>query len=88
MSVGHAARILEAGGIATVVIAAKTFLPLMEGMRLPRLLLSAHPMGRPLGAPGNVERQRDVILVALEMLQNAEGGGTIVEMPGKYVVKS
>lgn len=84
MSVGHAARVLESGGIATVVIAAKAFRALMEGMRIPRLLLTAHPMGRPLGAPGDVERQREVILTALEMLQNAQDGGTIMQMPGLY----
>jgi hypothetical protein len=57
---------------------------LMEGMRLPRLLLTAHPMGRPLGAPGDVVRQREVLLAALAMLQDAQSGGTLIEMPGNY----
>ena len=58
----------------------------MEGMGLPRLLLTSHPMGRPLGAPGNVERQRSVLLTALDMLQTVEAGGVIREMPGKYIL--
>lgn len=56
----------------------------MEVMALPRVLLTPHPMGRPLGAPGDRERQREVIMAALDLLGEAESGGTIVELPGRY----
>ncbi len=83
MSVGHIARLLEEAGIATVVIAARPFKPRLIPMSLPRLLLTPHPMGRVLGAAGDVERQREVLLAALELLENAEAG-QVVEMSGRY----
>jgi len=82
--VGHVARLLEQAGIPTVIIAARPFRPRMEGMQLPRLLLTPHLMGRPVGAPGDKAGQRRTILAALDLLEKAEGGGTIVELPGRY----
>ena len=79
---GHIARLLEEAGIPTVIIATRAFRPRMEVMRLPRLLLTPHLMGRPLGPPGHVVRQKEVILAALKLLESAERGGTIVEMSG------
>ena len=84
MSVGHLARLLEEAGISTVIIAARAFRPRMEIMSLPRLLLTPHLMGRPIGAPGDAPRQREVILEALGLLNGAKSVGTIVEMPGEY----
>ena len=84
VSVGHVARLLEEAEIPTVIIAARAFRPRMEVMQLPRLLLTPHLMGRPLGAPGDINRQRETILAALDLLQNAKRGGTIVELPGEY----
>jgi hypothetical protein len=43
-------------------------------------------MGRPVGAPGDVVRQRQVILAALRLLEEAPGGGSIVELPERYRV--
>ncbi len=84
MSVGHVARLLEQAGIPTVIIAARPFRPRLEGMQLPRLLLTPHLLGRPVGAPGDKAGQRKTVLAALELLEKAEGGGTIVELPGRY----
>jgi len=78
--VGHIARLLEAAGISTVVIATRVFRPRLEIMTLPRLLLTPHLMGRPLGSPGDAARQREVIIAALELLESAEQGGTIAEL--------
>lgn len=84
VSVGHVARVLEANGIPTVMVAVKTFRPRLEPMKVPRLLLTPHPMGRTLGAPGNRERQRATILAALRLLETATLGGTIVELTEPY----
>jgi len=84
VSVGHVARLLEEAGISTVIIAARAFRPRLEVMTLPRLLLTPHLMGRPLGPPGDCERQRATILAALALLESATEAGTIVELEGTY----
>ncbi len=84
MSVGHVARLLEAAGILTVIIAARTFRPRLEPMRLPRVLLTPFPMGRPLGAPGDGEVQREVVLAGLRLLETAVSNNTILEIPPPY----
>ena len=81
MSVGHFARLLETVGIATVIVAARAFKPRMEVMALPRLLLTPHLMGRPLGLAGDVETQRAVLKTALNLFGSATTGGTIIEFP-------
>ncbi len=84
MSVGHVARLLEEVGISTVIIAAQAFSFRMEKMMLPRMVMTPHPMGRPLGAPGDGTRQRDCILAALALLENADQPGSIYDMLGSY----
>ncbi len=84
---GHLARLLEEGGIATVVVAAQPFRRRLLAMSLPRLVFTPHPMGRVLGAPGDAARQRVVILAALELLQSATQGGTVLELPGTYAFR-
>jgi hypothetical protein len=78
--VGHIARLLEAAGIPTVIIASRVFRSRLEILTLPRLLLTPHLMGRPLGSPGDVARQREVIIAALELLESTAQGGTIIEL--------
>ncbi len=73
---------LEEAGIATVIVAAKAFRPRMEPMNLPRLLLTPHLMGRPLGLAGDAETQRAVLQAAFDLLETATAGGTIVEFTG------
>lgn len=84
MSVGHVARALEASGIPTVTLMVGAFRHLAETMSLPRVLVTPHPMGRPLGAPGDVQRQRDVIEDALSLLETATAGGTVIERDAPY----
>ena len=84
VSGGHIARVFEAAGLPTVVVASGVFGAQLAPMRLPRLLLTRHIMGRPLGPPGDAERQREVLRAALDLLQNAPGNGALVEMPGQY----
>ena len=51
---------------------------------MPRLLLTEHLMGRPLGAPHNKTRQREVIDAAIHLLENASEAGTIEVMDGSF----
>lgn len=86
VSVGHVARLLEEGGIATVIVAIDAFRSRLESMTPPRVLFTPHLMGRPLGAPGDVERQRATLLAALHLLADAQSSGTFLELPGAYRV--
>ena len=81
---GHLARVLEEAGLATVVIGTNAFRDRLAAMRLPRTVITRHPMGRPLGAPNDRETQRKVILAALELLESARQSGVIVDLPGSY----
>ncbi|MCP3951955.1 MAG: hypothetical protein GY697_07020 [Desulfobacterales bacterium] len=78
---GHVARILEAAGIATVIIATRVFEKRMRMMALPRVLLTPYLMGRPVGPPGNKDAQRASVLAALALLDNAQQVGTVENLP-------
>lgn len=84
MSVGHLARLLEEAGIPTVIIAIRAFMDQLQRMTLPRVLITPHLLGRPLGPPGDNDRQRASILAALDLLENAGQVGAMVELPGRY----
>ena len=77
MSVGHVARLLEEAGIATVIIASRVFEKRMRMMTLPRVLLTPFLMGRPVGPPGNLNRQHATVLAAIDLLDNAQQAGTV-----------
>jgi len=49
-----------------------------------RILLTPHPMGRPLSAPNDDQRQRSVLEAGLRLLETATSGGTIVEYEEPY----
>ncbi len=70
--------------MATVVVAVRAFEARLRAMALARVVLTPHLMGRPLGAPGDSERQRATLRAALDLLDRATEGGTIVRMPGAY----
>ena len=80
MSVGHIARLLEEAGTPTVVVGIKAFRPTMEVMSLPRVVVTSFLMGRTLGHPGERNQQRQVLLTALELLESAEQGGSLIEI--------
>lgn len=88
MSVGHVARALEEAGIPTVTVMVKAFQHRAEQMLFPRTLLTRFPMGRPLGAPNDRERQSDVVTTALAMLQAVEEAGAIQHYPHRYRVSA
>ena len=84
VSVGHVARALEDAGTATVVVMVRSFRHVAERMALPRVVITRHPMGRPFGAPGDVERQTEVLDAALSLLDSAVGGPSQVELEPPY----
>jgi hypothetical protein len=84
VSVGHVARLLEEGGIATVIAGIRAFRPSLEAMTPPRVLVTPYLMGRTLGAPGDRDRQCAAVVAALELLKEAKQPGTFVELPDAY----
>jgi len=81
VSVGHVARLLEEGGIATVIIAVKAFRRVLESMTVPRAVITPYPMGRPIGFPRDVPRQKASLRAALHLLETAERPGSIIDLP-------
>lgn len=55
-----------------------------RNMRLPRTVVTRHPMGRPMGAPGDQDRHDAVISKALELLEEATGPGAAEELDARY----
>ncbi len=72
MSVGHVQRAIETAGIPTINVSVQSFGHIAELMSVPRALITQHPLGRPLGAPGDAERQRAVVERALGLLASTE----------------
>ncbi len=68
---GHVQRAIEEAGIPTVSVYVRSFGHIPELMGLSRSLVTRHPMGRPLGAPGDSGRQRAVVEAALALLDSA-----------------
>ena len=81
---GHLARLIEEAGIPTVAIYVRAFAHVAEAMRLPRVLVTQHPVGRTLGAPNDVDRQREVLGRALELLDTATAGPKLLELDLVY----
>ncbi len=82
MSVGHVQRAIEAAGIPTVGIYVRSFGHVPELMGVARALITQHLMGRPLGAPGDGERQLAVVRSALALLER--DGRSITEFPAPW----
>lgn len=83
MSVGHVQRAIEQAGIPSVSVYVKSFAHVAEFMSTPRTVVVSHPMGRPLGAPFDAERQRAVVGAALALLESAREP-THLELPDSY----
>jgi D-proline reductase (dithiol) PrdB len=72
-------RYLEANGIPTVMIAAAR--DIVEHCGVARLLHVDFPLGNPCGEPYDVEQQRAIFEMALELLETETGPRTTVEAP-------
>ncbi len=76
---GHVARLAEEAGIATVVVAVNAFENRLRKMVVPRVLLTPFLMGRPLGKPGDLNTQKAIVTKALNLLEKAQKGGSVVQ---------
>ena len=79
-SVGLVARALERAGIPTVCVFVAAFRHVAGRLRLPRVLVTPHLMGRTVGPAGDRHRQREVVRAALDLLVNADGPETVREL--------
>ena len=84
MSVGHFARILEERGISTVAIYIRAWKHRSAELKVPRTLVTQHPMGRTVGGPFDAERQSAVVRAALRLLESAGGNGALEVFPDRY----
>ena len=84
VSVGHVARSIEAHGVATTAIFIEAFEVHARQMRLPRVLLTPNPMGRPVGPPHRAEAQRDAVRAALDLIDSAPGPETVARLSAPY----
>jgi hypothetical protein len=73
---------MEEAGMPTVSVYVKSFGHIPGLMGLSRSVITQHPMGRPLGAPGDGARQRAVVELALDLLSRTEQ--SIVEFTEPY----
>jgi hypothetical protein len=73
------ARILEAAGLATILVTPMPFWA--EKIGVPRTLAVEFPFGHALGQPHDAVQQTRVIRQALAVLETARAPGTIVHSP-------
>jgi D-proline reductase (dithiol) PrdB len=71
--------IIEKSGIATVSIS--LLLDVTQRVEPPRVLAVDKPLGYPFGEPNNAERQKRVLLAALNLLSCAVAESLIVAFP-------
>ena len=78
-SVGLVARSLEENGLSTVVL---TMVPeFNREIGIPRVAAIEYPFGRIVGEVNDAVGQRQVLLSALSVLENAERPGEVVHLP-------
>jgi hypothetical protein len=80
--VGLIQRMAEEAGIPTISMGNAP--DRMAHIKPPRALLVKFARGSMLGEPGNVQRQRRIILDALDSLQTMTEPGTIRELPYRW----
>ena len=78
-SVSLAARMLEAQGIATVVMGCAK--DIVEYVGVPRLLFSDFPLGNAAGRPNDTNSQAFTLELALRVLETAPSARTTVQSP-------
>jgi D-proline reductase (dithiol) PrdB len=76
------ARLLEADGIATVVMGCAK--DIVEHVGVPRLLFSDFPLGNPAGRPGDIASQDLTLDLALRLLEVAPAARTTLQSPLRW----
>ena len=77
-----AARYLEENGIPTVVFGCAR--DIVEHCGVPRFVFSDFPLGNPTGKPYDLDMQRAVLSLGLDLLVNATVPGTTVVTPYEW----
>ena len=72
-------RHLEANGIPTVVVGSAR--DIVEECGVARFLFSDFPLGNPCGRPYDLEMQRAIVGMALDLLEGARVARTTVQTP-------
>jgi D-proline reductase (dithiol) PrdB len=80
--VGLIQRLVEEAGIPTISMGNAP--DRMANIKPPRVMLVKFARGSMFGEPGNVKRQRRIILDALKALQTMTEPGTIQELPYRW----
>jgi hypothetical protein len=80
--VGLIQRQVEEAGIPTISMGNAA--DRMANIKPPRAMLVKFARGSMFGEPGNVKRQRRIILDGLEALQTMTDPGTIQELPYRW----
>jgi hypothetical protein len=73
------ARVLEAGGISTVVIGSA--FDIAETCGTPRFVYNDFPLGNPLGKPYDQEMQKQTVNMALDLIESTTSAGAVIETP-------
>jgi len=73
------ARQLETKGISTVVIGSAR--DIVEQCGVPRFVFTDFPLGNPCGKPGDSMMQREIVGIALDLLETARHPRTTVQTP-------
>lgn len=76
---GLVARVVEETGIPTINVS--TGRDITALVRPPRSLFVNAPMGNTFGKPGDADRQREILRVALDLLVTATEPGVLVDLP-------
>jgi len=80
--VSLAARYLEEHGIPTVVLGCAR--DIVERCGVPRFVFSDFPLGNPTGRPYDLDMQREVLSLGLDLLVEATAPGTTVVTPYEW----
>jgi hypothetical protein len=80
--VGLAQREVERAGISTIALS--TIPELTSSVSVPRLAGIEHPFGQTMGRPGDSDRQRGVLLAALEALETMRVPGSVAHLPFEW----
>jgi hypothetical protein len=76
------ARHLEANGIPTVMLGCAR--DIVEHAGVARFLFSDYPLGNSCGKPNDVENQRAIMGMTLDLLQSATAPRTTVQTPFRW----
>ena len=74
---GLVCRVVEEAGISTVCLS--TGRDLTEQVKPPRSLFMNFPMGNNFGAPDDVEMQTRILRRSLQMVEEVETGGVLID---------